>query len=198
MTIGYGQKAVGDNPHPVTLCMRTERLDVMHENRNAKTQRRKDAKENTNFLCAFASLRLCVSVLMHSILVVLLYQAGVHAETGGPWGKDADLANNSNFSTTCQYSDYCPTPILGKFGETMIAFHQNVISPADGPRSHFTPSSSQYTLDAMRKYGFFQGVVMGCDRLMRENPDPWVYRTIYSTESKYTSGGEYMKYDPVP
>lgn len=74
----------------------------------------------------------------------------------------------------------------------MICFHQEVISPADGPRSHFIPSSSQYTLDAMRKYGFFQGVSMGCDRLMRENKDPWVYRITFD------GAGKAIKYDPVP
>jgi len=50
-----------------------------------------------------------------------------------------------------------------------------VISPADGPRSHFYPSSSQYTKDAMDKYGFFAGFLMGCDRLMRENNEEWIY-----------------------
>jgi hypothetical protein len=42
----------------------------------------------------------------------------------------------------------------------------------------------------MHKYGFFQGFLLGCDRLQRENKDPWVYRTILS--GKYE-----MKYDPV-
>lgn len=136
---------------------------------------------------------------------------------GNPWGKDADLALNGTCSknqfltaSSCQNSDFsikfgiknqhprsaasvsCQTPILGAFGEQLIAFHQNVISPADGPRSNFRPSSSQYMLDAMRMYGFFKGFAMGCDRLMRENADPWVYRTTIN------EAGERMKYDPVP
>ena len=89
-------------------------------------------------------------------------------------------------------TDKCSTPFLGKFAEVMISFHQKVISPADGPRSHFIPSSSQYALNAMRKYGFFQGFCMGCDRLMRENEDPWVYRVTLDGE------GHTIKYDPVP
>jgi len=107
-----------------------------------------------------------------------------------PWGKDADLACRQTIASS--RPSKCPTPFLGRFAETMIAFHQNVISPADGPRSHFIPSSSQYTLDAMRKYGFFQGVMMGCDRLMRENKDPWVYRWTRN------GAGTLIKYDPVP
>lgn len=110
---------------------------------------------------------------------------GVQAD---PWGKDADLVKKPS---QCCCEEQCRTPFLGKFAEVMIGFHQNVISPADGPRSNFIPSSSQYTLDAMRKYGFFKGFTMGCDRLMRENKDPWVYQ--YTLDG----AGNPMKYDPV-
>ncbi len=106
----------------------------------------------------------------------------------GPWGKDVELIQNPVAAPTAIIT----TPLLGPFAETLIAFHQNVISPADGPRSHFIPSSSQYTLDAMRKYGFFQGFFMGCDRLMRENNDLWVYREVIGPD------GQRMKWNPVP
>lgn len=109
-----------------------------------------------------------------------------------PWGKDADLVRRPVSSVCLEHPEKCRTPLLGKFAEVMIGFHQNVISPADGPRSNFIPSSSQYTLDAMRKYGFFQGFGMGCDRLMRENKDPWVYRITLD------GAGYPIKYDPVP
>jgi len=108
-----------------------------------------------------------------------------------PWGRDADLVNKPSWRYE-KISGSCPTPVLGQFGEVMIRFHQEVISPADGPRSHFYPSSSQYTKEAMRKYGFFQGFIMGCDRLMRENPEDWVYETTT------LPGGITLKYDPVP
>ncbi|KIC71045.1 membrane protein insertion efficiency factor YidD [Candidatus Protochlamydia amoebophila] len=104
-----------------------------------------------------------------------------------PWGKDADLISPP--------FDVCPSSsssLLAKLGMQAIRFHQEVISPADGPRSHFIPSSSQYTLNAMRKYGFFRGYTMGCDRLMRENDDPWIYRTILDPN------GKSIKWDPVP
>lgn len=107
---------------------------------------------------------------------------------GDPWGKDADLA----YKPIPVREQKCPTPFFGRVAEAMIHFHQSTISPADGPRSSYFPSSSQYTLDAMRKYGFFKGYIMGCDRLMRENPEPWVYRTITLPD------GTCMKWDPVP
>lgn len=106
-----------------------------------------------------------------------------------PWGKDADIS--AKISPACCPSPKCPTPI-NSISECLIKFHQNVISPADGPRSHFIPSSSQYTLDAIHRYGFLQGFIMGCDRLMRENSDPWVYRTTCNP------AGKVMKWDPVP
>lgn len=127
----------------------------------------------------------CVTNLLFFLLI--MYQSPLRAD---PWGKDADLVCKNQKNLCAKTS--CETPILGFLGEKLIAFHQNVISPADGPRSNFRPSSSQYMLDAMRMYGFFRGFSMGCDRLMRENADPWVYRTTLN------EAGERMKYDPVP
>ena len=106
-----------------------------------------------------------------------------------PWGIDSELAQN--FCASCEL-ETCSTPVLGWLGETMILFHQKVISPADGPRSHFKPSSSQYALESMRKYGFLTGLALGCDRLMRENDDPWIYRKLIDTD------GTLIKYDPIP
>jgi len=101
-----------------------------------------------------------------------------------PWGKDADLAAPKPGCSAKQNN------LLVKFAEAAIQFHQNNISKTDGPRSHFVPSSSQYTLEAIQKYGFFYGYLLGCDRLMRENNDPWIYPT---TEGKYNT----LKSDPV-
>lgn len=104
---------------------------------------------------------------------------------GDPWGKDADLVYPTSPSN-------CEDPSLGiKISQALIRFHQDVISPADGPRSNFFPSSSQYTYDAITQYGFCQGFMMGCDRLMRENDDPWIYSKIRNPE------GRILKSDPV-
>lgn len=121
---------------------------------------------------------------------ICIFLVAIQFLAADPWGKDADLVKRPKEILCPQ--EKCCTPILGKFAEIMIGFHQNVISPADGPRSNFIPSSSQYTLDAMRKYGFYQGFCMGCDRLMRENKDPWVYKLTLD------GAGQMIKYDPVP
>lgn len=105
-----------------------------------------------------------------------------------PWGRDAELL--FPISNICIQEK--KEPFLEKFGTAAIRFHQEVISPADGPRSHFIPSSSQYTLDAIRKYGFFSGVMRGCDRLMRENDEEWIYRKVLDASGRRT-----LKFDPV-
>lgn len=105
-----------------------------------------------------------------------------------PWGKDAKLAQVASSHPEKEEEAYS----LGvRVAEKVISFHQNVISPVDGPRSSFRPSSSAYMKQAMQIHGFWRGFLMGCDRLMRENGDPWVYRTVQSE-------GHLFKYDPVP
>lgn len=118
------------------------------------------------------------------VFICLLAARPLSAEP--PWGKDASLLDKE-----CNTLSSASSP-LADMGVLLIRFHQEVISPADGPRSHFIPSSSQYTLDAMKQHGFFTGVAMGCDRLMRENDDPWIYRTTLTPQ------GDLMKRDPVP
>jgi putative component of membrane protein insertase Oxa1/YidC/SpoIIIJ protein YidD len=119
-----------------------------------------------------------------SLFFPLALHAGFH-----PWGKDASLAKKP---LPLAVEREHKSPLLGPLADVLINFHHDVISPSDGPRSHFYPSSSYYTQEAIRTYGFFQGVVLGCDRLMRENKEEWVYTTAFNKE------GILRKYDPVP
>lgn len=128
--------------------------------------------------------RLFSIITLFSINICFLFASLTFAD---PWGKDADLIQPS--PPSCQIES---SSLIAHWGIKAIRFHQEVISPADGPRSNYIPSSSQYTLDAMRKYGFFKGFTMGCDRLMRENNEEWVYRTTRD------GAGRLMKWDPVP
>src|ERR1700757_1717 len=78
-----------------------------------------------------------------------------------PWGKDADL----KVPTPKEEQTYTLSP-LGWAAEKVILLHQNVLTKADGPRSHFRPTSARYMLLAIRRQGFFKGFIMGCDRLL--------------------------------
>jgi uncharacterized protein len=61
-----------------------------------------------------------------------------------------------------------------------IRFYQYVISPMKGPSCRFTPTCSQYAVDALKKYGPFKGTFLSVKRMFRCHP--W--------------GGH--GYDPVP
>lgn len=87
-----------------------------------------------------------------------------------PWGKDAPIDE----PPAIEQKVLSP---LGVIAEKAIYLHHNFITHISGPRSHYRPSSSHYMLDAIHAYGFTVGYIMGCDRLLRENGDPWLYRT---------------------
>lgn len=114
--------------------------------------------------------------------------AGLMAAPGyfEPFGKDSELISKPPSITTPPKSE---NP-LAKAAEGVILFHQNVISPVDGPRSHFRPTSARYALLAIRRHGLVKGYLMACDRLLRENKDPWVYRTRIIDQKEY-------KWDPT-
>jgi putative component of membrane protein insertase Oxa1/YidC/SpoIIIJ protein YidD len=102
-----------------------------------------------------------------------------------PWGKDSDLNKKP-----IKKEKPKKTSLLTKIAHKIIIFHQKNFSPIDGPRSSFRPTSSRYMQLAMQRYGFFKGYLMGCDRLLRENSEKWVYRTIKIDNVEY-------KYDPA-
>jgi hypothetical protein len=125
---------------------------------------------------------------MKWLCVLLVLYLPLFGEVGyvDPWGKDEKLIPKK--------SRIPPLPekkgVMTRLSEYVILFHQNIISPVDGPRSHFRPTSSRYMLLAMRRYGFIKGYIMGCDRLLRENKEEWVYR-------KVVIDGEEFKWDPT-
>ena len=61
-----------------------------------------------------------------------------------------------------------------------IRFYQKFISPLTPPSCRFTPTCSQYAIEAIRKHGPFKGLALAVWRILRCNP--W--------------GGS--GYDPVP
>jgi len=111
---------------------------------------------------------------MRLALLLLLFCAPLLASGPwqDPWGTDAELTKPK-----AETPPHSKNP-LTYVAKGVIHFHQKVISPTDGPRSNYVPCSSTYARRAIEKYGFFKGFVMGCDRLMRENADPWLYPSV--------------------
>ncbi len=62
----------------------------------------------------------------------------------------------------------------------LIRFYRKFISPLKPPCCRFTPTCSEYALEAYRKHGFFKGTYLTIWRILRCNP--------------FCKGG----YDPVP
>ncbi|MBN9298691.1 MAG: membrane protein insertion efficiency factor YidD [Filimonas sp.] len=62
----------------------------------------------------------------------------------------------------------------------LIKFYQYVISPALGPKCRFTPTCSQYAVEALKKHGVLKGTVLAAKRISKCHP----------------GGGS--GYDPVP
>ena len=62
----------------------------------------------------------------------------------------------------------------------MIRFYQKFLSPLKHTRCPYTPTCSQYGLEAIQKYGAVKGSLLACWRILRCHP--------------FSKGG----YDPVP
>lgn len=62
----------------------------------------------------------------------------------------------------------------------IIRIYQLVLSPLLGPKCRFTPTCSQYALEALKKYGVLKGSWLAIKRISRCHP----------------AGGS--GYDPVP
>lgn len=79
----------------------------------------------------------------------------------------------NRFRTSCKRAAAFPLIVL-------VRFYQICISPLNPPSCRFTPTCSQYALEALRKYGPLKGTWLAARRLLRCHP--W--------------GGS--GYDPVP
>lgn len=70
--------------------------------------------------------------------------------------------------------------LLGRFFIHMIRGYQMYISPRYPPRCRFTPTCSQYAIEAISTHGAIKGLLLAFWRIIRCNP--------------FCRGG----YDPVP
>ena len=52
----------------------------------------------------------------------------------------------------------------------LIKFYQKFVSPLFPPSCRYTPTCSQYTFEAVQKYGVIKGLFLGIKRILRCNP----------------------------
>ncbi len=60
------------------------------------------------------------------------------------------------------------TPIR-LFSTGLIRLYQKYISTQDRPACNFSPSCSRFGMGAIQRYGFFRGILLTADRLLRDN-----------------------------
>ena len=70
--------------------------------------------------------------------------------------------------------------MIKKLALKLIKIYQETISQVTPASCRFSPTCSQYTFEAINKYGVFKGIYLGIVRLIKCNP--------------FNKGG----YDPVP
>ena len=52
----------------------------------------------------------------------------------------------------------------------LVRFYQKYISPLKGPTCRFYPTCSQYSIEAIRKYGALKGIYLTIRRLLKCHP----------------------------
>ena len=60
------------------------------------------------------------------------------------------------------------TPIR-LFSTGLIRLYQKYISTQDLPACNFSPSCSRFGMGSIQRYGFFRGILLTADRLLRDN-----------------------------
>lgn len=109
-----------------------------------------------------------ITVLCHSI-IALAESLNMNSEFPNiqsdwqPWDVKIEI------SLQKQKALKCPTPfaIIKSLPLGAIIIYQKIISPQQGGVCNFTPSCSQFGLQAIKKYGIVEGILMTSDRLQR-------------------------------
>lgn len=76
-------------------------------------------------------------------------------------------------------------------GAWLVGIYRDNISPVDGDRCPSLPSCSSYSLQAMKKHGFFMGWMMTVDRLIHEGKEETRVSPVVYSE------GQWKIFDPV-
>jgi len=121
------------------------------------------------------------------IVIGFLFQAGAYAGEGRweePWGKQIFSRGAPGKEPNRQISPG------QRAAEGLVGFFKVYISPVDGDRCPAYPTCSQYSLEAIRKHGFWVGSVLTFDRLIHESDEIRIVPAIKVYDS-------YRYYDPV-
>lgn len=128
-------------------------------------------------LCLRGELKRFKTITTISVLMILIFSLTCFLTSStalsdtmkSPWElkvphKEGNLHQNTSFAKL-------PAQFL-------LRFYQIFISPTKGRYCVMYPSCSQYSLEAIRRYGLFQGLLMTADRLHRCSHDILQYPVV--------------------
>ena len=67
-------------------------------------------------------------------------------------------------------SDFFRSTVMKKLCLKLIRFYQKKISPRTPPAGRLEPTCSQYTYEAIERFGVVYGILLGIGRILRCNP----------------------------
>ncbi|MBN1380151.1 MAG: membrane protein insertion efficiency factor YidD [Deltaproteobacteria bacterium] len=128
-----------------------------------------------------------ISILWIIFMVVMAAPCySTDAESFTPW----DFSDRSAIAKTSSKSKTEAESTGAVLWIKAVRFYQNHISAVIGDRCPMNPSCSAYSIEAIKKHGFFIGVVMTADRLIHENNEMDLAPLVKVKD-------EYRFYDPI-
>ncbi|MGC8764377.1 MAG: membrane protein insertion efficiency factor YidD [Brevinematia bacterium] len=104
--------------------------------------------------------------------LLLIFFFLLEGSISGENNKVIERFTSSSNESKIEKKEFLPDSpnILVWTGLLLVKLYQTFISSQDRPVCVFEPSCSRYTEVAIKKYGFFRGVIMGAERLERCHP----------------------------
>lgn len=120
-------------------------------------------------------------------------EAVVAAELSGPWSVSERAPCLSESNRVADGSGFrgAPDEVGGTYAYIWLRVYQNYFSVVMTSHCPLYPSCSNYSIEAVRRYGAFRGMTLTADRLIHEWTEALEAPVI-------TIGGKMSCYDPVP
>ena len=130
------------------------------------------------------------------VLVLCLWVKGASAagDLIGPWSVDERfpvLPSGAEYGAVGTTVRGVPAEMGGAYAYTWLRIYQDYLSVVMTSHCPMYPSCSNYSIQAVRRYGAFKGIILTADRLIHE----W---TEELEAPVVKIGGRMTCYDPVP
>jgi len=118
-------------------------------------------------------------------LSCLVFSSPAHTQNVSPWRnlfQPERTIQNDTSRVALQLTSHLTPEIITS---NIVFFYQEFISSQDMPVCVFEPSCSRYGQQALRKYGFFTGILHASDRLQRCNGLGYKHNDINEKTGKF-------------